>query len=133
MRFSLLTCDRAYNSGVRVGEGCRGVRITIGQVPLFSGNENIAIFSRWCKKQKDNGRTLIEILGIAVYQIRFPLMTSVEFDLIKKMGLLQPGEIEDLTSNFRNNKTYKTVPRRNKCACQTNKVNCPLCSVSGCF
>ncbi|XP_021962632.1 BTB/POZ domain-containing protein 9 isoform X2 [Folsomia candida] len=83
----------------------------------------------WCKKQKDNGRTLIEILGIAVYQIRFPLMTSVEFDLIKKMGLLQPGEIEDLTSNFRNNKTYKTVPRRNKCACQTNKVNCPLCSV----
>ena len=67
-------------------------------------------------------------MGVTVYKIRFPLMSSREFGIVKDSGLLRPGEITDLEANFRKNKTYCHIPRSNVCRCLRDKIPCFLCT-----
>lgn len=76
--------------------------------------------------KKDKSPT--EVLGTAVYQIRFPVMTYSEFKILSKSGLLREGERRELMLNFRNNLTFLNSKRTNRCRCQKEKLFCPLCS-----
>jgi len=79
------------------------------------------------KKDTPENHRLREVLGVAFYKIRFPLMTTAEFSQAKQCTLLAAGEIADLESNFRKNSTFTNVARKYACQCRIKHLKCRLC------
>jgi hypothetical protein len=81
----------------------------------------------WAMNNKKD-KSCTEVLGTAIYQLRFPIMTYSEFKLLSNLGMLREGEKNELKQNFRNNLTFLNVKRSNRCQCQKEKLSCQLCS-----
>ena len=71
----------------------------------------------------------MEVLGVAVYKIRFPLMTPGEFKMVLNTGILAWKEVADLATKFRKNPNFCHLPRRNDCYCRRYRFRCHLCTV----
>ncbi|CAG7734338.1 unnamed protein product, partial [Allacma fusca] len=81
---------------------------------------------RWCRAQPERtqglGSKIYAIIGVAIYKIRFPLMTPREFQTVIQSGILKQGEIDDLKNNFHRNTMFMNRRRKNICSCRSNKI-----------